>query len=155
MPASPQDLVVRQQVEDTVIRLFVATDDRDWPTVESCFTDPFILDMTSMVGGSPATMTPRQVTTAWADGFKTLDHVHHQVGNFRTTVDGQRAKVRCYGIALHHRAKISAPAKTRVFVGAYDIDLSLQSGEWRIGLFKFNLKFIDGNLELEKATQID
>ena len=155
MPASPQDLVVRRQLEDAVIRLFVATDERDWPAVESCFADPFILDMTSMVGGSPATMTPRQVAAAWADGFKSLDHVHHQVGNFRTTVDGQTAKVRCYGIALHRRTKISAAMKTRVFVGTYDIDLSLQSGQWRIGLFKFNLKFIDGNLELEKAAQID
>ena len=56
MSTSPQDLVIRQQVEDAVIRMFVATDERDWPTVESCFTDPFILDMTSMAGGSPATI---------------------------------------------------------------------------------------------------
>jgi SnoaL-like domain len=155
MSASPQHLVVRQQVEDTVIRLFVATDERDWPMVESCFTDPFILDMTSMAGGSPASMTPHQVAAAWADGFKTLDHVHHQVGNFRTSVDGERAKVRCYGIALHHRAKVSAVVKTRVFVGTYDIDLTGQAGQWRIGVLKFNLKFIDGNLELEKAARIE
>lgn len=155
MSTSPQDLVVRQQVEDTVIRMFVATDERDWPTVEACFTDPFVLDMTSMVGGSPATMTARQVAAAWADGFKTLDHVHHQVGNFRTTVDGQHARVRCYGIALHHRVKVSTAMKTRVFVGAYDIDLTLQLGQWRIGLLKFNLKFIDGNLELEKVMRTE
>ena len=149
---TPQDLVVRQNVEDAVVRMFVATDERDWPTLESCFTDPFVLDMTSMVGGSPAAMTPRQVATAWAEGFKTLDHVHHQVGNFRMTVDGETAKVRCYGIAYHYRAKISAPEKSRVFVGTYDIDLVARSDRWRIGLLKFNLKFIDGNLELEKAT---
>lgn len=155
MSVSPQDLVIRQQAEDAVVRMFVATDERDWPTVESCFTDPFVLDMTSMGGGSPATMTPRQVANAWAEGFKTLDHVHHQVGNFRTTVDGRRAKVRCYGIALHHRVKVSTALKTRVFVGTYDIDLTLESGGWRIGLFKFNLKFIDGNLDLEKAARIE
>lgn len=155
MSTTLQDLVVRQQVEDAVIRMFTATDERDWPALESCFTDPFVLDMTSMVGGDPATMTPRQVAIAWADGFKTLDYVHHQVGNFRTTVDGERAKVRCYGIAYHYRAKISAAPKTRVFVGTYDIDLTTRAGEWRIGLLKFNLKFIDGNLELENATQIE
>jgi hypothetical protein len=152
MPVSPEDLVSRQQVEDAVVRLFVATDERDWPTVESCFTEPFVLDMTSMVKGSPAMMTPRQVAEAWAEGFKTLDHVHHQVGNFRTRVEGQRAHVSCYGVAFHYRAGITAQAKTRTFVGTYDLDLSAQAGCWRISKFKFNLKFIDGNLELEKAT---
>jgi hypothetical protein len=155
MSTTLQDLVVRQQVADTVIRMFTATDERDWPVLESCFTDPFVLDMTSMTGGSPATMTPRQVANAWAEGFKLLDHVHHQVGNFRTTVEGERANVRCYGIAYHYRAKISAAMKTRVFVGTYDIELTMRSGRWCISLLKFNLKFIDGNLELEKAARIE
>jgi len=152
MPVRPEDLVLRQQVEDAVVRMFVATDERDWPTVESCFTEPFVLDMTSMVGGAPASMTPHQVASAWAEGFRTLDHVHHQVGNFRTSVNGQLAKVHCYGVAFHYRARITAPVKSRTFVGTYDLDLSAQSGHWRISKLKFNLKFIEGNLELEKAS---
>jgi len=152
MSLHPEDLMSRRQVEDAVVRLFVATDERDWPAVESCFTDPFVLDMTSMVGGSPATMTPRQVATAWAEGFRSLDHVHHQVGNFQSSVEGRQAKVRCYGIAYHHRAGIRSPVKSRTFVGTYELDLSAQAGRWRIRRLQFNLKFIDGNLELEKAT---
>jgi hypothetical protein len=152
MLVRPEDLVSRQQVEDVVVRMFVATDERDWPTVESCFTEPFVLDMTSMVGGSPATMTPRQVASAWAEGFKTLDHVHHQVGNFRTSVAGQRANVHCFGVAFHYRGGITSPAKSRTFVGTYELELSAQSDRWRISKLKFNLKFIDGNLELEKTT---
>ena len=110
MPTNPEAPAVRQEVEDVVVKMFVATDERDWPTLESCFTDPFVLDMTSMVGGDPATMTPRQVAAAWADGFKPLSHVHHQVGNFRTAISGSTASVRCYGIALHHRSgRIIAP----------------------------------------------
>jgi SnoaL-like domain len=145
------ELAARLAVEDMVTRMFVATDERDWPTVESCFTEPFILDMTSMVGGSPASMTPRQVSSTWADGFKTLDHIHHQIGNFRTVINGSHAKVRCYGIAFHYRASIALDMKSRTFVGTYEIDLSSQSDGWRISRLKFNLKFIDGNLELEKA----
>ena len=74
------------------------------------------------------------------------------ISRTRTTIEGQRPKVRCYGIAYHYRAKISAAMKSRIFVGTYDIDLTAQSDRWCIGLLKFNLKFIDGNLELEKAT---
>jgi hypothetical protein len=30
-----------------------------------------------------------------------------------------------------------------------DFELAKQDGRWRITLFRFNLKFLDGNLELE------
>src|SRR4029453_6496377 len=145
MPAT-QDLAARQEVEDVVVRMFVATDERDWTTLESCFADPFLLDMTSLTGASPSEVSPRQVAGAWAEGFKPLDHVHHQVGNFRTRIDAGTATVRCYGIALHHRAKIVSESRTRRFVGTYELDLVRTGEAWRITRLKFLLKFIDGNL---------
>ena len=81
-----------------------------------------------------------------------MSHVHHQVGNFQTTVNGSTATVRCYGIALHYRSGVSSDVKSRRFVGTYEIELSATGGGWRINRLRFNLKFIDGNLELEKAT---
>ncbi len=152
MLVKPKALVARQEVEDLVVKMFVATDERDWAVVETCFTDPFILDMTSMAGGDPMTMSPSEVARIWANGFKLLTHVHHQIGNFRTRVDGSTATMGCYGIALHYRAGISTEAKTRRFVGTYEMDLEANDSGWRIHKFKFNLKFIDGNLELEKAV---
>ena len=152
MAENSERLLTRISIEDVVVRMFVATDERDWPTLEACFTDPFVLDMTSMAGGTPTAMTPAQVANAWAEGFKPLDHVHHQVGNFRTTVNGNNAWVRCYGIALHHRAKISQSPKSRIFVGTYELRLVKSAEYWRINELKFILKFIDGNLELEKAV---
>lgn len=147
-----EELAERQRVEDAVVRMFVATDERDWETLKACFTDPFTLDMTSMVGGSPAAMTPAEVAAAWAEGFRSLDAVHHQVGNFRTSLRGDSATVRCYGIALHHRGGIAAPEKTRRFVGTYELDVVRAGGGWRITRLRFLLKFIDGNLDLEHAT---
>jgi len=41
----------RLAIEDVVVRMFVATDERDWNALEACFTDPVTLDMTSMIGG--------------------------------------------------------------------------------------------------------
>jgi len=145
-------LAARLAAEDVVVRLFVGTDERDWNAVESCFAESFVFDMTSMTGGEPSRITPRQVTQMWSEGLKPLDFVHHQAGNFRTEINGDRARVRCYGIALHHRSKIKATEKTRRFVGTYEYELANQQGSWRITSFKFLLKFIDGNLELEKAT---
>jgi SnoaL-like domain len=152
MPLTPEEVATRIEVEDQVIKMFVATDERDWSALEACFMDPFVLDMSSMVGGSPLNMTPQQVASAWAEGFKPLTHVHHQIGNLRSKVTNDVATVRCYGIALHHRSNVVADAKSRRFVGSYEIDLRRTANGWRITRLQFNLKFIDGNLQLESAT---
>jgi hypothetical protein len=144
-----QDIATRIAIEDTVVRLFVATDERNWPALEACFTSPFTLDMTSMVGGSPTQLTPREVATAWATAFKPLDHVHHQIGNLQTTVQGSSARVRCYGVAFHHRAAVSQGLKTRIFVGTYEFGLRLEGAQWLVTELKFLLKFIDGNPKLD------
>ena len=47
---SATELATRLAVEDAVVRMFVATDERNWPVLEDCFTNPFVLDMTSMAG---------------------------------------------------------------------------------------------------------
>ena len=119
MPFAPEEVATRLEVEDQVVKMFVATDERDWPALEACFMDPFILDMSSMVGGDPVSMTPQQVASAWAEGFKPLTHVHHQIGNLRTKVANGAATVRCYGIALHHRSTVVSDAKSRRLVGSY------------------------------------
>ena len=150
---SASELTTRLAVEDAVVQMFVATDERDWPTLEDCFTDPFTLDMTSMVGGTPMEMTPGQVAQAWAAGFQPLDHVHHQIGNLRTEVSGSQALVKCYGIALHHRSQ-AVGLKSRLFVGTYELQLQAFPNRWRISRLVFKLKFIDGNLELETSPQV-
>ncbi len=145
-------IVQRLAIEDVIVRMFVATDDRDWPTLEACFTDPFTLDMTSMTGGAPAATRPRDVAQAWAAGFETLDHVHHQIGNLRTEIEGRRARVRCYGVAFHHRAAVAQGVGTRIFVGTYEFGLTAESGRWLIDALTFRLKFIEGNRDLEHAA---
>jgi hypothetical protein len=144
-------VALRARVEDTVIRMFVATDQRDWAQVASCFTDPFLLDMSSVGAGAAAATTPAQVTAAWAAAFAPLTQVHHQVGNFQTHIAGERARVHCYGIAFHYRAGINAAHKSRTFVGTYELELTQHAAQWRIAALRFDLKFIEGNLELEKA----
>ena len=151
MPTDTADIRNRLAVEDAVVRMFVATDERDWATLQDCFTSPFTLDMTSMVGGAPAVLTPQQVASAWAEGFRLLDAVHHQIGNIRTTLKDDSALVRCHGVAFHHRSAAQG-LKSRVFVGTYEVQLSETAGTWRINHLVFKLKFIDGNLKLEESA---
>ncbi|MDA8108314.1 MAG: nuclear transport factor 2 family protein [Betaproteobacteria bacterium] len=100
-----ETLVAKDRIATVVHQLFTATDRRDWPAVRACFADVVDFDMTSLAGGTPARLTPLQITDGWEAGLKPIQHVHHQVGNLEISVHGDAATAFCYGIALHYRAK--------------------------------------------------
>ena len=144
-------LVEKDRIHDVVNRLFICTDRRDWPSVTQCFADRVLFDMTSMAGGEPATMTPREIAAGWEQGLRGLAAIHHQAGNYLVKVTGDEASVFCYGIALHHLPG-SPGGSTRRFVGSYDLHLMKGEDSWRIDRFRFTLKFIDGNPDLGRET---
>jgi hypothetical protein len=141
-------LADRRAVVDTLVKLFVSTDERDWESVAGCFADRVLFDMTSLAGGEPASLSPAQITSGWAAGLEPLEAVHHQAGNFRVEVEGDEATASCYATASHYR-KVPSGRNTRTLVGSYDFHLAREDGSWRIDLFRFNLKYLDGNLELD------
>ena len=149
-PAIPDELLAERRITDCIVRLFVATDARDWTGVRACLTDTVHFDMTSIAGGEPADLPAEQIVAGWRTGLAPIESVHHQAGNFRVTVRGDEADAFCYGIALHYRRTASG-RNTRTFVGSYDFKLVNDRDDvWRISAFRFNLKFLDGNLELER-----
>lgn len=140
----------KDQAIDTVNRLFIYTDKRDWQKVKLLFTPSVFFDMTSVAGGQPSIITPQEIVEGWDKGLKPLKAIHHQSGNFLVDIMANEATVFCYGVAWHYLPN-KTNRNTRTFVGSYDIHLMKQDGEWKIDRFKFNLKFIDGNQELEKS----
>lgn len=150
---SLEALLEREEIIDVLTTLFVATDRRDWEAVRACFAPQVHFDMTSLAGGAPVMQSPEEIAGAWEEGLRPIRAVHHQVGNFRVRLEGvpgEEAVASCYGIAYHYLPKASG-RNTRVFVGSYDFRLRHIGGFWRIGAFKFDAKFVDGNLELEAA----
>jgi hypothetical protein len=142
-------LIERSRIAEVINSLFVGTDLRDWKRVRGCFAEQVTFDMTSLVGGEPTRRSPQEITAGWEAGLKPIESVHHQVGNLSVDVRGAEATASCYGIAYHHR-RTKSGRNTRLFVGSYDFHLRLDSGGWRVDMFRFNVKFVDGNLELEK-----
>ncbi len=135
---------------DVVNRLFISTDNRDWNAVEGCFAEQVLFDQTSMTGGEPVVQTPSQISAGWEKGLKPLRAIHHQTGNFIVTRRERDADVFCYGIAFHYLPNPTG-RNTRTFVGSYDFHLARGEDGWRIDRFRFNLKFIDGNPDLERS----
>lgn len=142
----------KDQVIDTVIRLFINTDNKDWKKVRALFTDSVFFDMQSISGARASILTPREIVDGWEKGLKHLKAMHHQAGNFVVEIEDNEATVFCYGIAWHYLPNKSG-RNTRTFVGSYDMRLLNQQGEWKIDRFKYNLKFIDGNSNLEQSAE--
>lgn len=149
LPDTLATLVDERQIIDCVVRLCVATDARDWSTARACFADVVRFDMTSLAGGEPADVPAEHIIAGWTEGLAPIEALHHQLGNFRVSVRGDEADAFCYGIAYHYRRTASG-RNTRAFVGSYDFTLVRANAAWRINAFRFNVKFVDGNLELEK-----
>lgn len=144
-------LTEKAKIVDTITDLFVGTDRRDWPAVLACFAPQVLFDMSSLTGVAPSTSSAEEIVSGWERGLAPLKAVHHQAGNFKTRVDGEEAEAFCYAIASHYLPNPSG-RNTRVFVGSYDFRLRNYGARWRITLFRFNLQYVDGNLELERST---
>ncbi|THB75531.1 MAG: nuclear transport factor 2 family protein [Desulfobacteraceae bacterium] len=144
------NLMEKQAVKETITLLFISTDNRDWHKVKDLFAPEVRFDMTSLAGGEPVTLKPGDIVDAWDKGLKPIKAIHHQAGNFLITFDDGGATAFCYGIASHYLPN-KTHMNTRTFVGSYDFHLVRINGKWKIDQFKFNLKYLDGNLNLESS----
>ncbi len=139
----------REQIVEVVNKLFIYTDEQDWESLQAeVFTNEVLFDMVSVGAKTVETKTSEEITQMWDAGFDGLDAVHHQAGNYIVDIEGDNADVKAYAIASHYK-KAATEGNIREFIGSYDIGLIRDSQGWRINEFKYNLKYLDGNLELK------
>ncbi len=144
-----QEFTQREQIVEVVNKLFVYTDGRRWEELQKeVFSDKVMLDMSSLQGPQD-TFSSKAICDMWKEGFKDLDAVNHLGGNYLVTLSGtDEASVYAYATATHFKESATL-GKTREFVGTYDLNLIRNSQGWRINSFKYNLKYMNGNLGLE------
>jgi hypothetical protein len=145
-------LLERAGVVDTVTRLFVNTDERNWKGVIDCFADRVLFDMSSLSGSKPSRVSPKKIADQWESGLRGLTAVHHQIGNMLVEVEGAEAGAFCYATATHYFPNPTGN-DTRTFVGTYDFHLVKVEDGWRIDMFRFNLKFTEGNALLSDLAK--
>ena len=146
---SLDDLLHRTRIADRIVELFVATDARQWERVKACFAPRVHFDMSSLSGHDAEVLTGAGIAARWETGLAGVEAIHHQAGNFAVTLEEAGAATAfCYAIATHYR-KTTSGRNVRTFVGSYGFHLTLSAGEWLIDSFRFNLKYSDGNMDLE------
>jgi len=147
------EVLVMEQVPETLVKLVIAVDNRKWEEVKACFSDTVLLDYTSMAGGKPAELTPDQIIASWKELLPGFDHTHHQLGNFVVSEAGSgTAKLYCYVTATHY-LKNDSGNNVWTVVGSYDAGLVNDNNKWKITSLKFNLKYTDGNNDLPKMAK--
>jgi hypothetical protein len=138
---------VREQIVEVVNKLFVYTDYQEWDKLQNdVFTTELYFDMSSL-GGEAKTTTAKEVCDMWRAGFEGIDSVNHLAGNYLVRISGDTADVFAYATATHYK-NAATSEKTREFVGSYNLHLIQTEGGWRIDIFKYNLKYANGNLSL-------
>lgn len=147
MTNSLEYLLEKDKIIETINTLFICTDNRDWEVVENCFADKIHFDMTSVGAEKVEVLEPKQITKMWEEGLGSLDAIHHQAGNYKVEIRDNKAITFCYGIASHFK-KNNSEKNTRTFVGSYNFHLSKIDKDWKIDSFKFNMKYVDGNINL-------
>ena len=133
----------QSQVQTTVTTLFVATDQQDWSMVEEQFADMVNLDYSSMTGNPATEISPSEITSGWKTVLPGFTHTHHQLGNFTTTIENNKAHVFVYGTASHFLEDENGNVWT--VIGSYDFDLKKIGNDWKVTSMTFNYKFQDGN----------
>lgn len=141
-------MTVREELIELVNKLFIYTDNKNWKGLQNeVFAGEVFLDMTS-AGGSAETLTSEQVCDLFHAALGSLDAVNHITGNFLVdTVNDNFSKVFCYSTATHYKTSAKNGA-TREFVGSYDIEVIKQDSGWRVTSFIYNLKYMNGNMDL-------
>lgn len=138
---------VRSEIIETVNKLFIYIDDRQWDKLcKEVFTPKVYLDMSSL-GGDKTTKSCEEICQMWEEGFSDIDEVNHLAGNYIVETERNEATVFAYATAAHFKAS-ATKGTTREFVGSYDLHMTLKANGWRIDKMKYNLRFMSGNQSL-------
>lgn len=141
--AQPMD----REIESSVIKLFIHSDEREWDQLKKAFADKVVLDYSSFTRQPAAELTPDQIVSAWSGFLPGFKSTHHQLGNLVIETSGNKAQVFCYGTASHYFPNESG-RNVWIVVGTYDFELIRTASDWKVSSMRFNFKYQDGNTDL-------
>ncbi|MBT8190129.1 MAG: SnoaL-like domain-containing protein [Saprospiraceae bacterium] len=138
----------REQIVEVINRLFYYTDSQNWLALQDeVFSSEVVYDMKSMGIEKIMILDPVEICNMWKKGFEGLDAIHHQSGNIIVNISDNIAETKVYAVASHYKAAATQGC-TRTYTGDYNIGLKKSPIGWRINKFKYNLKFTEGNTDL-------
>jgi hypothetical protein len=113
----------RQEVIDTVNRIGLTADRRDWSACQACFAQRVEVDYTSLMGGEPAIISPEILTGQWQVFFdRTFKATQHLIGSHTVNLHGDNA-ICLSQFQAHHILIAPTDEKTWTLGGLYEHEL--------------------------------
>lgn len=127
-----------REIIDLAVKYAIAVDERDWTSFRECFT--------ADASGDYSVHVPTyEALEENARRLMPVTVTHHAVTNFRLSVDGDRATLRCHLVAFHYREG-ALGGDTFTIRGAYhDRLVRTPEGGWRISYRRLDRWHLEGN----------
>ncbi len=141
----------REEIIETLTRLFKAADHHRWDGLADLLTDPVVLDYTAAQGGEPAALRPGEVVAAWQPMFEALDAHQHLVANHLVAIDGNGHATATASFIATHQWR----GETWMLGGDYEFDLGRVGSGWRVQRMRMTPVWQTGPADLPARAQAD
>ena len=134
LPLSPVGEPEASKVISVVSSITMAIDLAAYDLAERAFAPKVVIDYTSLWGGTPNTMTPAELMTAWRGIVPGFDATWHELSRVTAQVAGNKANATAFVDGRHWLGdKLWRP------VGNYEWDLEKQGGQWKVTRMAFKM----------------
>jgi SnoaL-like domain len=133
-PVAPAGEPEAAKVISVVSSIPLAVDLANYALAESAFAPKIVIDYTSLWGGTPSTMTPAELMTAWRGIVPGFDATWHELSDVRARVSGARASATAFVDGRHWLGD----ALWRP-IGSYEWDLEKRNGQWKVTRMVFKM----------------
>lgn len=135
----------REDIEETISRLGLYIDSKEWEKLHEVLGDEVQLDYRSLFGGSVQTMHRTEVISSWKSLLGSVKATQHLIANMLvTTSENDLATCTANVRALHVRPNNMGDSLW-IVGGRYDIKLSKVEGKWKISGIKLTTQWTSGN----------
>lgn len=122
------------RVISVVSSIPLAVDLARYDLAEAAFAPQIVIDYTSLWGGTPNTMTPAELMTAWRGIVPGFTATWHELSNVKAKVSGTRASATADVDGRHWiDGQLWRP------VGHYTWDLEKQNNQWKVTRMVFTM----------------
>lgn len=133
-PIAPTGEPEAAKVISVVSSIPLAVDLANYALAENAFAPRIVIDYTSLWGGSPNTMTPAELMTAWRGIVPGFDATWHELSDVRARVSGNSATATAAVDGRHWLGD----ALWRP-IGTYEWELEKRNGQWKVTRMVFKM----------------
>ncbi|MFG2139948.1 nuclear transport factor 2 family protein [Streptomyces sp. NPDC048650] len=134
----------RYAIIETCDRMGWHSDRHEWDRATALFTPEVLLDYTSLLGGSPDTVSAAGLVESWAAVLGGYDASQHLMTNHLVALDGDAAECTASFQATHRLENPLGSPLWRIG-GTYRFHLVRTGGGWKIDELAMTVLWSEGN----------